>query len=328
MHKGRIFAIVSTILGSIIGAGFSTGQEIFYFFSQFKEKSFLYISFSSILIFLILLYLVNIRIKSRIILMIFKSYILLFSVITLIVMFSAFGQLGREFLGANKYMFTLLCFVLSFAIYKHGLVAIVNLNKIVVSILITTITFVFLKSMHKNAILFQFENLKFHLSKDAFHNLIFPLLYSTYNSLLAFPVINSLEERFCKQEIKTSIAISTILTFLLLLIINTLLLSNGNIQTSQMPLLKVEKSIILQFVLVTCAFLEILTTTLANYMGLSYSIKNPKAEFVIIAVSLILGFNEFQELLRKLYSLMGYIGLGIIAMLSLSTLLLKDRRLK
>lgn len=95
-----------------------------------------------------------------------------------------------------------------------------------------------------------------------------------------------------------------------------------------MPLLKVEKSIILQFILVTCAFLEILTTVLANYMGLCYSIKNSKAEFVIIIISLLLGFNQFQVLLRKLYSLMGYIGLGIIAMLSLSTLLLKDRRLK
>lgn len=95
-----------------------------------------------------------------------------------------------------------------------------------------------------------------------------------------------------------------------------------------MPLLKVEKNTILQYVLVTCAFLEILTTTLANYIGLSYSIKNPKVEFAIIIVSLILGFNEFQDLLRKLYSLMGYIGLGIIAMLSLSTLLLKDRKLK
>ncbi|BCS80738.1 hypothetical protein [Anaerocellum diazotrophicum] len=324
----KIFAIVSTILGSIIGAGFSTGQEIFYFFSQFKEKSFLYIGFSSILIFLILFYLVNIRIKNIIILVIFKSYILVFSVITLTVMFSAFGQLGKELFGINKYVFTLLCVVLSFAIYKHGLLTIINLNKVVVSILIMTIAFIFSKFIHKNTILFQFKNLNFHLSKDIFHNLIFPLLYATYNSLLAFPVINNLEERFCKQEIKISIAISAVLTFLLILIINILLLSENWIQTSQMPLLKIEKNPVLQFVLVTCTFLEILTTILANYMGLSYSIKNHKIKFVIIIVSLILGFNEFQELLRKLYSLMGYIGLGIIIMILLSTLILKDKKLK
>ena len=325
---GRIFAIISTILGSIIGAGFSTGQEIFYFFSQFKEKSFFYIGFSSILIFLILLYLVNIRIKSRIILMIFKSYILLFSVITLIVMFSAFGQLGVEFLGVSRYIFTLLCFVLSIAIFKHGLLAVININKVVVSILTTTVILIFLRSVHKNEIVFPFESLKCTLPKDILNHLIFPLLYSTYNSLLAFPVVNGLKERFCQKEIKISIGISSIIIFFLLSIINVMLLWEANLQTSQMPLLKVEKNIILHFILVTCAFLEILTTTLANYMGLSYSIKNPKAEFVIIILSLILGFNEFQELLRKLYSLMGYIGLGVIAMLSLSTLLLKDRRLK
>lgn len=140
---GKIFAIVSTILGSIIGAGFSTGQEVFYFFSQFKETSIFYISLSSILIFLILLYLINIKIKNRIILIIFKYYILLFSIITLIVMFSAFGQLGKEFLGANRYMFTLLCFVLSIAIFKHGLLAVININKVVVSILTTTIILIF-----------------------------------------------------------------------------------------------------------------------------------------------------------------------------------------
>jgi len=324
-HMGRIFAIISSVLGSIIGAGFSTGQEVFYFFSQFKETSIFYISLSSILIFLILLYLINIKIKNRIILIIFKSYILLFSIITLIVMFSAFGQLGEEFLGVSRYIFTLLCFVLSIAIFKHGLLAVININKVVVSILTTT---VILRSVHKNEIVFQFESLKCTLPKNISQHLIFPLLYSTYNSLLAFPVINGLKERFHKEEIKISIVISSILIFLLLSIINTILLSKSSTQTSQMPLLKVEKSIILQFILVTCAFLEILTTVLANYMGLCYSIKNSKAEFVIIIISLLLGFNQFQVLLRKLYSLMGYIGLGIIAMLSLSTLLLKDRRLK
>ncbi|ACM60928.1 putative membrane protein YkvI [Caldicellulosiruptor bescii] len=325
---GRIFAIISSVLGSIIGAGFSTGQEVFYFFSQFKETSIFYISLSSILIFLILLYLINIKIKNRIILIIFKSYILLFSIITLIVMFSAFGQLGEEFLGVSRYIFTLLCFVLSIAIFKHGLLAVININKVVVSILTTTVILIFLRSVHKNEIVFQFESLKCTLPKNISQHLIFPLLYSTYNSLLAFPVINGLKERFHKEEIKISIVISSILIFLLLSIINTILLSKSSTQTSQMPLLKVEKSIILQFILVTCAFLEILTTVLANYMGLCYSIKNSKAEFVIIIISLLLGFNQFQVLLRKLYSLMGYIGLGIIAMLSLSTLLLKDRRLK
>ncbi|WPX07984.1 hypothetical protein [Anaerocellum danielii] len=325
---GKIFAIVSTILGAIIGAGFSTGQEIFYFFSRFKEKSFLYIFFSSILIFLILLYFVDIRIKSRIILMVFKSYILLFSVITLIVMFSAFGQLGKDFLGVSRHIFTLLCFVLSVAIFKHGLLAVVNINKVVISILIITIVFIFLQALHKNEILTQFESLKFHLQKDILNHLIFPLLYSTYNSLLAFPVVNGLKQRFRQKEIKVSIIISSILIFWLLSIINTMLLSKSSILNTQMPLLIVEKNIILKLILVTCAFLEILTTILANYMGLSYSIKNSKAEFVIIIISLLLGFNEFQALLRKLYSLMGFIGLGIIAMLLLSTLLLKDRRLK
>lgn len=327
-HMGRIFAIISSVLGSIIGAGFSTGQEIFYFFSQFKEISMFYIGLSSVLILLILLYLINIKINNRIILIIFKSYILLFSIITLIVMFSAFGQLGKEFLGANRYVFTLLCFILSITIFKHGLLAVININKVVVSILTTTVILIFLRSLHKNEIVFEFESLKYTLPKNILQHLIFPLLYSTYNSLLAFPVVNGLKERFHKEEIKISIVISSILIFLLLSIINTILLSKSSTQTSQMPLLKAEKSIILQFILVTCAFLEILTTVLANYMGLCYSIKNSKAEFVIIIISLLLGFNQFQVLLRKLYSLMGYIGLGIIAMLLLSTLLLKDRRLK
>jgi len=327
-HMGRIFAIISSVLGSIIGAGFSTGQEIFYFFSQFKETSIFYISLSSILILLILLYLMDIKIKSRVILNIFRAYILLFSIITLIVMFSAFGQLGEEFLGVSRYIFTLLCFILSIAIFKHGLLAVVNINKVVVSILIITVSFIFLKSVHKNEIIFQFESLKYALPKNFFQHLTFPLLYSAYNSLLAFPVVNGLKERFHKEEIKLSIVISSILIFLLLNIINTILLSKSSIQNSQMPLLKAEKSVFFQFILVASAFLEILTTVLANYMGLCYSIKNSKVEFFVIIISLLLGFNQFQVLLRKLYSLMGYIGLGIIVMLSLSTLLSKDRMLK
>ncbi len=94
---------------------------------------------------MILLYFSNTTFENGIVNKILKVYILLFSFISLIVMFSAFGQLGLEFLGINKYLFTVVCFVLSIAIYKQGFTSIIKVNKIVVSMLFGTIIIAFLK---------------------------------------------------------------------------------------------------------------------------------------------------------------------------------------
>ncbi|WP_271628581.1 hypothetical protein [Caldicellulosiruptor sp. DIB 104C] len=320
------FAIASTILGSIIGAGFSTGQEVFYFFSRYKTTSFWYIAVASFLILLILLYFSNSVFENGILNRVLRLYIMLFSFVTLIVMFSAFGQLGFEFLRINKYFFTILCFVLSIIIYGRGFASVINVNKVVVSLLISTIFIVFLKDTFSKEVLLQFDVLTDSLKK-LYSTPLSPILYATYNSLLAFPVIYKLKNRFKPRELKVGIIIASILIFILLNFINIIILSNPSSQTSQMPLLKATDNHVLQAILILCTFLEILTTILANYVGLCYSIKSSEIQNIIMITALLLGFNGFEQLLRSLYSLMGYLGIGVIMMMLLSTFL-KKRQLK
>lgn len=316
-----IFAIASTILGSIIGAGFSTGQEVLYFFSQHKEASFLYIGVTSILLFLILLYFSDNIVKSGILDKILRLYIMLFSFITLIVMFSAFGQLGVEFLRVNKYLFTLFCFALSIVIYSCGFVSVINTNKIVVSLLIGSIFLVYLGKAFSSQAFLQFDILINNSDKYHFFTTLSPILYATYNSLLAFPVVYELKSRFKNREMKIGIGIASFLIFVLLNLINLIILSDPSSQKSQMPLLKATGNYLLQAILILCTFLEILTTVLANYIGLSYSLKKSEIKNVVIIIALILGFNDFKQLLINLYSFMGYLGIAVILLMVLFTFL-------
>ncbi len=150
-------------------------------------------------------------------------------------------------------------------------------------------------------------------------NILSPILYATYNSLLAFPVIYQFKSRPHKRKLKIGVLIASILVFILLSLINTIILSNSSSQNSQMPLLKVTESHLLRRILILCTFLEILTTVLANYIGLCYSIKNLKVQLITIFAALLFGLNDFKNLLRSLYSFMGYIGIGVIVIMFLST---------
>lgn len=321
----NVFSIISVILGSVIGAGFSTGQEVLYFFTQYDKLSYSYIFISSIFLFLYLSLFSSHEPQNRTIYKLIKIYILFFSVVSLAVMFSAFGQLGYEFFKINKYFFTFICFFASILIFEQGLSGIITVNRIVVPFLIIMIVIISAKEVfaldafkNLNGFYANFQSIRFDIMP--------PLLYATYNSLLALPVIYKIKAKAQKKQMNIAILFSATLIFVLLSLINLTILKDPHAKLSQMPLLKACDNQILQYAVIVCTFLEILTTVLANYVGIEYAIKKPKLKILTIGIALLIGFNNFQTTLRVLYTLMGYIGFFIIFIICLSIIVLPDKR--
>jgi len=295
----NIFSIFALILGSIVGAGFSTGQEVYFFFSQYEGFSVILILITCILIYLGLKafskFKINVPNK------IFRLYILFFSWTSLIVMFSAIGQIGEQYLSIKKGIFIIICFITSALIYKQGLTGIASVNKIVVVFLIIIIVILSITKINNN-ILYSNLNMK------VFEGLKSSLLYASFNCFLCLPVILKIKEKVRLKEFFLGLKMSIFALFSLLILINFAILSNKDSFTSSMPILFISSGIMKKIILITTS-LEILTTILSNYIGIK--ITSGKYYWIFILSSLLLGLIEFRTILRTIYTILGFIGIPI-----------------
>ncbi|MEZ0536216.1 hypothetical protein ACAG39_03065 [Caldicellulosiruptoraceae bacterium PP1] len=311
--KMDILAITSIILGSIVGAGFSTGQEVFYFFTRFNGNSFIYIFISCIIIYFVLKIFIQIDINNKFNKKIVKLYTLIFSFVSLSVMFSAFSQIGQEIFGINKIVFGLICFSISILIYLQGLTGIMSVNKIIMFFMIFLTISLAIFSINK-------VNISFKLDLNLIENMKWPIIYSSFNSIICLPIILRLRERYHKKTINISISIATCIIFLLIQLINASIFSNSLSIDKSMPLIEISKNTVYEKPLLICMSLEILTTILSNYIGIYYSSPSSKIGNYLLLTALFVGFFDFKDVLRNLYTIIGYMGVPLIIILSVQVL--------
>lgn len=258
MNK-NIIKIIFVLIGTIIGAGFASGKEIFLFFSKYGNLGIIGIIISNFLTCLIIyktIKLINFfhldsynslvslitNNKNIFITKVFTIIINIFLYISFIIMISGFATFFNATYNVNNFITIIIISLLCFYLFNNNINNIVKINILLIPILIIIIIIFSLKNININLDINSFNNIFYNLNW-----LISSILYSSYNSILLIPVIISLNKLIINlnsNNLKNiCFLIFLILTILSLSIINLLSLIDNNIINSlDIPMLFIVKN--------------------------------------------------------------------------------------
>lgn len=332
----NILKVTFVIIGTLIGAGFASGQEMYIFFYSYGLNGLFGLVISSVLMGIIIYKVLKMIEKNNItnykefldtivnksfkrkyfnLKNIFEIIINIFILITFFIMIAGFGAYFEQSFGINHFLGSMILAVLSFIVFLSSVKGLVKVNEILIPILIGLICIVGILN---------FSNLNF---KDFSNNLIQnnssnwfinAILYCSYNSILLIPCIIALNE-YIKNK-KENILI-TLLTFLIALVLSITLFSIlGNVDTDiskvEMPVVyvveKMFKSlkIVYGFVIISSIF----TTSISLGNSFLNNVCKNKKNFPHVAAVMCItavGISNFgfANLVNLLYPIFGYLGL-------------------
>ena len=327
--------IVLVIIGSLIGAGFASGQEIYVFFYRYGKNGIIGLVICSILIGMVIYKTLKISVENKIksykefLEYVFKpkkqylnlSYIYniivnIFMLITFFIMISGFGAYFEQEYEISKQIGALVLAIISFLTFMTSVKGVTKANEIAVPILITVIILLGFKSFSMIDFIDFGSNLKKQM--PIFLGLAQSIIYSCYNSILLLPILVNISSYINdKKEIKQISIISGILIFVLALSI-FLVLVNIDIDISkiEMPVVYAVNKIMpkLKKVYGVIILLSIFTTSIS--VGISF-LKNvsqneksfPHIAIIMCITGVLISNFGFSNLVKVLFPTFGFLGI-------------------
>ena len=323
-----ILKVLFVIVGTIIGAGFVSGKEIYLFFNTYGKFGVLGFFFTS-LMFSIVIYRVfllakkmncssyskfseevnqkNIRFIKRIIL-----YFLLISFYIMVAGMSAyFKQQYKipEILTATIMSFT------CYQILKRNIEGIITLNNLLIPFIIVFIMVLGVKNTD------YILNCKFEINKtnsSCVKFLLSSVLYASYNSLILIPIIVELSKKIGSKK---NIVIVTIMCFFIMFVLGVniiyIIQSGGNyLRSTELPMVEIVKrfGIISQRLYGVVIIIAIITSAIASAHSFLEEIRDKKGKFkkellLICVVAPVISQIGFSKLVKVLYPIFGILGL-------------------
>ncbi|MFU7517310.1 transporter [Clostridium sp. HCS.1] len=332
----RIFQVAVVFIGTIVGAGLASGQEIKEFFTSYGVLSFLgiiacgifYVVLGSIVSKISIKYKLNsygdvIKIVSPNILGKITGVITtLYLISSASIILAGSGALIHQFFGIPKIIGSLI--MVAFAIFfllrdTNGLI---EVNSFIVPILIVTITlitllyFMFCKDMVSFQQMTKFEPTKTGIALST-------ILYAGYNTLCCLGVLVPLSNQIRKPKTMFfGIALGALGLMLLSAAINFLLMINQPyIHKFEIPLLFVAQPFgnIIQALLLVVILLEMFSTEVSDVYSISKTINHTfnidfkKGIFIVILIALPISRIGFSKLIGSLYPFFGLLSLVFIS---------------
>lgn len=327
----NVLKVVFVIIGTLIGAGFASGQEVYLFFFSYGMKGLIGILISSIIIGVVIYSTFNILNKYKINtykdflnilipkntkLKIIANFIInIFILITFFIMIAGFGAYFEQEIGINRLVGSLVLAIITFIVFMTSIKGVVKVNELLVPILIGFIFIIGIISIKDTHIL----NLENYVIRTNYTNFaLSAVLYSSYNSILLIPVLITLNNYVKnKKQIFYISFISAIVTILLSVIIFLLLVRvDVDISKLEMPVVYVVSNIfkILRYIYGVIILGSIFTTAIS--LGVSFlqnTAKNKKGytqiSIIMCITSVIISKVGFSNLVSLLYPIFGYLGL-------------------
>lgn len=331
----NILRITFVIIGTLIGAGFASGQEMYIFFYSYGINGIFGLVVSSVLMGIIIYKTLKIINKNNIsnykefidiiinknykkeyfnIKNIFNIIINIFILITFFIMIAGFGAYFEQTLKINHFLGSIILAVLCFIVFKTSVKGLVKTSEILIPILIILISLIGIFNFSQ----INFENVINNISKlNSSGWLLNSLLYSSYNSILLIPTLITLKNYIKNKKSIFLISLFTTIIVMILSIFLFFILGNIDIEISklEMPVVyavgKMFKglTIIYGFVIVSSIF----TTSIS--LGTSFlqnTAKNKKSYTHITAIMCITAVAVsnfgFANLVNLLYPVFGYLG--------------------
>lgn len=327
----NVLKVVFVIIGTLIGAGFASGQEVYLFFFSYGMKGLIGILISSIISGVVIYSTFNILNKYKINtykdflnilipkntkLKIIANFIInIFILITFFIMIAGFGAYFEQEIGINRLVGSLILAIITFIVFMTSIKGVVKVNELIVPILIGFIFIIGIISIKDIHIL----NLENYVIRTNYTNFaLSAVLYSSYNSILLIPVLITLNNYVKnKKQIFYISFISAIVTILLSVIIFLLLVRvDVDISKLEMPVVYVVSNMfkILRYIYGVIILGSIFTTAIS--LGVSFlqnTAKNKKGytqiSIIMCITSVIISKFGFSNLVSLLYPIFGYLGL-------------------
>ena len=329
----NILKITFVIIGSLIGAGFASGQEIYIFFYSHGIYGLVGILISSILIGVIINKSLKIILNNDIVtyrefldVIIkkknnFKGLINItinaFILVTFFIMIAGFGAYFEQQLGINKIIGSILLSLLCYIVFLKSINGVVKVNEIIVPILIIFIVYIGIKMLGVVNIL-EIRKYTLNLTGNNYMYILESILYSSYNSILLIPVMITLKQYVKERRTIKYISFLTIIIVSVLAMIIYIILSkvDVNIQNLEMPAVytvsKLSKilSAIYGFIILSSIFTTAISLGNSFLQNIAKNKKSYQQKAAIMCItSVIISQIGFSNLVNILYPIFGYLGL-------------------
>jgi uncharacterized membrane protein YkvI len=325
-----------TYIGTVIGAGFASGQEILQFFTSFGEESIWGVLLATGLF---------AWLGSRMMLMgarlrafsyeEFNTYLfgerwgrlmtllvglMLFGVTT--AMMSGTGALFQEQLGFSFHLGVILTALFSFIVILRGMDGILSINTLVVPFmfLFTVLVAIYAWGSHPGSLLITFPEEPLH-----HHWFLAAIVYVAFNLVMMQAVLVPLgAEIEDESTIRLGAWIGGLGLGVMLLAFNFAM----QVHWSEVAHLEIPMAYVIstlgagmKYLFLVTIWAEIFTTLVGNVYGLTANLRQmiPLSDRPIVALIFVLGYLfslfGFPALVRYLYPLFGYCGLMLLVLL-------------
>lgn len=332
----KIFQIAVVFIGTIVGAGLASGQEIKEFFTSYGLTSFLgiiicgffYIILGSIISKISIKYQLNSY--GEVIKIISPNFLgKLTGIITTLYLISSAsiilagsGALINQFFGIPKILGSLVMVLLALFFLLKDTEGLIEVNSFIVPTLVITISilvllyFLFCKDKASLNNLININPTKKGITLST-------ILYFGYNTLCSLGVLVPISTKIKDSKTMSyGIALGSVGLILLSLAINFLLMINmPYINNYEIPLLFVAQPFgnVIQALLLVVIWLEMFSTEISDVYSISrtiddtFNINFKKAIFIVILIALPISRIGFSKLISSLYPLFGLLSLIFIS---------------
>lgn len=331
-----MFKIIFVIIGTLIGAGFASGREIYLFFLQYgnvgKVGIILTGLITGIIVYKVLeitkMYEINNYNKllekinwkyerlNKTINLIVNAFLLI-SFYIMVAGFSAYIEQSYKIpIYISSTIFVIVCYI----IFKKSIQGVVKANEILVPLLVILIAYLGLKNMPY--LLNQNTGNVLEVKKNGW--LWASILYASYNSIILIPVLTSLREYIYskKDMVKIAIISSIIIIVLALFIYGLLIRGEFFVSELEMPLVEItlEFGTIFKYIYGFVIIASIFTSAVsAGYSFLENVAKDKKSYEIVLLIMCItsvavsnIGFSKLVEILYPLFGVLGLLQIGFI----------------
>lgn len=328
--------VVFTIIGSIIGAGFASGQEIYLFFYRYGTNGIYGLALCSLLMTYIIykvlriVYEKNINTYEEFLNIIFKrnikcykylnlSYITnktinIFLLFTFFIMIAGFGAYFSQEFEIKSIVGSFIIAFLSYLVFLTDIKGLTKVNSVIVPVLIICILGIGIRCIPN------IEIKKLHTDVDvsAFEWIIKAIIYTSYNVILLIPILVNLKGyiRNKKRAFVVAIIAGGIFLLLSICVFSILLSVNVLFENIEMPAIYAIKSSFPEFRLVYgfVILVSIFTTATSVGMGFLENVCRDKKSYTHVAgimciSSLIFSRFGFSNLVKVLFPSFGILGL-------------------
>ena len=335
-EKLGILNIALVYVGTIMGAGFASGREIWQFFGVFGNKGYIGVGFVGLLF--IVLGIMTSRIarklstndmgkvivpsgnKLLVSLVRYFMALMLFSV--LVTMSAAGGALFHQQFGGSRILGGFIIILLVIVTVIGGFERVSRVFGLIMPILVCVIIAI--------SVIVIFSELPVDASVTVIQPsplapnwYIAALLYISYNVLAIIPIVST-ASIYAKSEKHATIGVALgglFLGFLAFILVSAMLTEPYFSQSMDLPMLGFSNYLpqIVSIVYTIVLIFAIYASATSNYYGFTTMIKNgPRKKLLIILIAIIgflFGLVGFTNVIAYMFPIEGFLGFGIILML-------------